>query len=103
MINLYGLEIRKLEKLMLEEGQTKYRATQLYSWLYEKGAQSFDEMTDVSLRFRDVLKEKYCFLIENLSQNGNILKGYFVMESLSFMLSFGTIIGLQLLKHLDFK
>ena len=36
MINLYGLEIKKLESLMLEEGQTKYRATQLYTWLYEK-------------------------------------------------------------------
>lgn len=77
MINLYGLEIRKLEKLMLEEGQTKYRATQLYSWLYEKGAQSFDEMTDVSLRFRDVLKEKYCFtkpsiFVQQKSKDGTI-------------------------------
>ena len=57
----------------------------------------FSHLSDI------VLKEKYCFLIANLSQNGNILKAYFVTESLSFMLSFGTIIGLQLLKHLDFK
>ena len=60
MINLYGLEISKLEKLMLDEGQKKYRATQLYIWMYEKKATSFDEMSDISLRFRDVLKEKYC-------------------------------------------
>ena len=33
MINLYGMEIRKLEALMLSEGQTKYRATQLYTWI----------------------------------------------------------------------
>lgn len=36
MINLYGMEIRKLEALMLSEGQTKYRATQLYTWIYGK-------------------------------------------------------------------
>ena len=59
MINLYGMEIRKLEALMLSEGQTKYRATQLYTWIYGKKAKTFDEMTDVSLRFREVLKEKY--------------------------------------------
>jgi 23S rRNA (adenine2503-C2)-methyltransferase len=28
--------------------------------MYEKKATSFDEMSDISLRFRDVLKEKYC-------------------------------------------
>lgn len=60
MINLYSLEIKKLEELMLAEGQKRYRATQLYIWLYEKRASTFDEMSDISLRFRDVLKEKYC-------------------------------------------
>ena len=28
--------------------------------MYEKKAQNFDEMSDISLRFREVLKEKYC-------------------------------------------
>lgn len=60
MINLYGLEIKKLEQLMLNENQKTYRATQLYKWIYEKRASSFDEMSDISLSFRNVLKEKYC-------------------------------------------
>ena len=59
MINLYGQEINKLTELMLEEGQKSYRAIQLYTWLYEKRATSFDEMTDISLSFREVLKSKY--------------------------------------------
>lgn len=59
MINLYGQEINKLTKLMLEEGQKSYRAIQLYTWLYEKSATSFDEMTDISLSFREILKAKY--------------------------------------------
>ena len=77
MINLYGQPLHKLEQLMLDEGQKKYRATQLYIWMYEKKATSFDEMTDISKAFRDVLKEKYCLSIpeidkKQVSQDGTI-------------------------------
>ena len=41
------------------EGQKKYRATQLFKWIYEKKAKAFDEMSDVSKSFREVLNEKY--------------------------------------------
>ena len=58
-INLYGLEMSKLEQLMVERGQKKFRAVQLYTWMYEKEAQSFDEMTDISLSFREVLKNDF--------------------------------------------
>lgn len=68
MINLYGMEMKKLEELMLLEGQKKYRATQLYIWLYEKKVTSFDEMTDISQSFRQVLKEKYCLDLPLISQ-----------------------------------
>ena len=60
MINLYGLEMEKLKKLMVEKGQKPFRAVQLYTWIYEKKATSFDEMSDISLKFREVLREKYC-------------------------------------------
>ncbi len=60
MTNLYGLDRNHLETLMLNEGQKRYRASQLYTWIYEKKVRSFDEMSDISLSFRNVLKEKYC-------------------------------------------
>lgn len=77
MINLYGYEIKKLEALMLSEGQTKYRATQLYNWIYGKKVTSFDEMSDVSLKFREVLKSKYCLtkptiFVRQNSQDGTV-------------------------------
>ena len=50
----------KLEQLMLERGQKKYRATQLYTWIYEKETLNFDDMSDVSLRFREELKKNFC-------------------------------------------
>ena len=53
MINLYGLEITKLEQEMLSRNQKKFRATQLYSWIYGKNAQNFDDMSDISKSFID--------------------------------------------------
>ena len=67
MINLYGLPLHKLEELMLEEGQKKFRATQLYTWIYDKKATSFDEMSDISIKFREVLKQKYCLSIPKIA------------------------------------
>lgn len=61
MNNIYGVSHEKLTLAMVAKGQKPYRATQLFSWLYEKKAASFDEMSDVSLSFREVLKSEYYF------------------------------------------
>lgn len=66
MINLYGLTHSKLAEQMVALGQKSYRATQLFTWIYEKKAESFDEMTDVSKSFRQVLKEKYYLAIPKI-------------------------------------
>ena len=60
MINLYGMEMKKLQALMVERNQKPFRAVQLYTWIYEKRATSFDEMSDISLRFREELKSDFC-------------------------------------------
>ena len=77
MINLYGLTLQKFEVLMLEEGQNKYRAKQLFTWIYEKGVTDFDEMSDVSKSFREVLKSKYCLVkpsiyVKQVASDGTI-------------------------------
>lgn len=66
MINLYSQEITKLENLMLSLDQKKYRATQLYIWLYEKRVDDFDKMSDISLKFREVLKEKFTLTLPTI-------------------------------------
>ena len=66
MINLYGQEISKLEKLLMERGQKKYRATQLFTWIYEKKAKTFDEMSDVSKVFRDELNRDFCLTLPSI-------------------------------------
>ncbi|MCD8204000.1 MAG: 23S rRNA (adenine(2503)-C(2))-methyltransferase RlmN, partial [Coprobacillus sp.] len=59
MTNLYGVELHELETLMLSEGEKKYKAIQLYHWIYDLKAETFDEMSDLSLSFRNRLKENY--------------------------------------------
>lgn len=77
MINLYGLTLPKLEDLMVLEGQKKFRAKQLFTWIYEKNATTFDEMSDVSKSFREQLKSKYCLekpkiFVEQRAKDGTI-------------------------------
>lgn len=77
MINLYGLTLPKLEDLMVLEGQKKFRAKQLFTWIYEKNATTFDEMSDVSKSFREQLKRKYCLekpkiFVEQRAKDGTI-------------------------------
>lgn len=77
MINLYGLSQKSLEELMVKEGQKPYRATQLFIWMYDKKVTSFDEMSDISIKFREVLKEKYSLELpkiykKQVSEDGTI-------------------------------
>lgn len=51
------LNLIQLEKLMGKLGEKKYRAKQVARWLFQKGASSFDEMTDLPLDLRARLKE----------------------------------------------
>lgn len=60
--NLYGLTLEQLEELMVQENQNKYRAKQLFSWIYEKNVTDFDLMSDISKKFIEILKEKYCLI-----------------------------------------
>ena len=66
MINLYGQELTKLEKLLMDRGQKKYRATQLFTWIYEKKAKTFDEMSDVSKSFREELNKDFCLSLPSI-------------------------------------
>lgn len=67
MKSIYSYSLEELTDLMLSLGQSSYRAKQIYSWLYRKNVSSFDEMTDISKDFREVLKEKFDFSLPEIS------------------------------------
>lgn len=53
---LKGLSLEELETFVHEFGEKKYRARQLFSWMYRRNATSFAEMTDISLTMRNKLE-----------------------------------------------
>src|SRR3989304_4796067 len=55
---LKGMSLEEMQEFVESLGEKKYRAAQLFSWMYAKGAQSFEEMTDISSEFRAVLSAK---------------------------------------------
>lgn len=59
-VPLTGLLPEDLTNLINPWGEKKYRAMQIFSWIQDKLATSFDEMTDLSLHVRDLLKEYTC-------------------------------------------
>lgn len=59
MENLYNYTLAGLTNKMVELGQKPFRATQLFTWLYEKKVNTFEAMTDVAVAFRQELKDKF--------------------------------------------
>ena len=56
-LNLKGLSRSELSDFILSLGEKNYRSKQIWSWIYQKGVNDFDDMTNISKSFRNVLKE----------------------------------------------
>ena len=57
MIVLSGLNLKEIEKITDEMKASKFRARQIHNWIYLKSVKSIDEMTDLSVKFREELKK----------------------------------------------
>jgi 23S rRNA (adenine2503-C2)-methyltransferase len=57
-IDLKSLNRDELSAFCEEMGLQRFRADQIFQWLYQKGASSFDEMTNLSKDLREKLSEK---------------------------------------------
>lgn len=53
------MNLAELTDLFAGMGEAKFRAKQVYQWLWEKGAHSFAEMTNLSKKLRDNLEEHF--------------------------------------------
>lgn len=58
MVNIRDLNYEELEETLVRMGEKKYRAKQIFSWLY-KGIDFFDEMTDISKELIEKLKQNF--------------------------------------------
>lgn len=64
------LGLEDLVRFFVSIGESKFRAKQVYEWLWKKSAYSFDDMSNLSKGLREKLKETFVILpiTEDLSQ-----------------------------------
>ena len=59
-VNLLDLDLEGLAGYCEELGEKRFRATQLFRWIHQKGASGFDQMTDLARSFREKLATRAC-------------------------------------------
>lgn len=59
--DIRGLSQEALIAFFEKNGEKAFRAKQVYQWLWQKSAQSFDEMTNLSKSTRALLDENFAF------------------------------------------
>ena len=55
-VNLLDFDLEGLAAFCESLGEKKFRATQLFRWVHQKGADQFDDMSDLARSLRDKLK-----------------------------------------------
>ena len=68
MQDIYGYSIQDFENYCEDNGMKKFRAKQLFTWLYKKRVDSFEEMSDLAKDFRAKLEEDFQFTSLELEQ-----------------------------------
>lgn len=58
-MNIYSLSRKDLENYFENINEKKYKALQVYDWLYKKRVKSFDEMTNIKKDLINKLKEDF--------------------------------------------
>jgi len=59
MKNIYGITMSELEEYFLEKNEGKFKATQVFEWLYKKRITSFDSMKNISKKTINDLKNDF--------------------------------------------
>jgi 23S rRNA (adenine2503-C2)-methyltransferase len=79
--NIRNFNMEELERFLLPAGKQRYRARQLFKWMYSKSENSFELMTDLPKAFRKWLDENASIIelkpIQTLLANDNTKKYLF--------------------------
>ncbi len=93
---IYNQTHEALVEFLLEKGHKKYRADQIWSWLYKQKVQSFDEMTNLPDDLVALLKEHFTIqalelVLKHISADGTVKALYGLVD--------GHLIESVLMKH----
>lgn len=65
MRSIYDISYKDLEEFFIDNGYKKFKAKQVYDWLYKKRVKSFDEMHNVSKNVIELLADN--FIIDDIT------------------------------------
>jgi 23S rRNA (adenine2503-C2)-methyltransferase len=76
-VNLLGFDLPGLAAYCEQLGEKKFRATQLFRWIHQKGASDFDQMSDLAKSLREKLSGRAVIrgldvISEHVSADGTI-------------------------------
>ena len=66
MKNIKNYDLEDLQEEIVNLGEKKYRAEQIFKWLYVEKVKDFDDMTNLSLELRNKLKENFTMCNYNI-------------------------------------
>lgn len=95
MRNIYDLTIEELEEYFLSIGEKKFKAIQLFAWLYSKKIKKFDEATDMKKNVIEKLKEDFsveCLKLVKVERDTEVNKYLFDLHD-------GSSVESVLMKH----
>ena len=78
MMNIYGIKRKDLEDYFISNGEKKFKALQVFEWLYDKRVKSFKEMSNIKKELQEKLSEDFnMFMIKiQKKQEDGLTKKY---------------------------
>ncbi len=96
-IDILSLSLSELEMCMEEIGEKRFRAKQIFQWLHVKKADSFDDMSNISLGLRTKLSDAFC--IKNLNIERKLESGIDNTVKYLYRLSDGMYVETVLMEY----
>ncbi len=97
MTDIKSLTLKELKDEIALMGEKSFKAGQIYSWFHKHGAESFDEMTNISKDLRTELQKKYD--IYNCAIEKKLVSVYDETVKYLFRLNDGELIESVVMKY----
>ena len=68
MKNIYGITREKLEQYFLENNEKKFKALQVFEWLYIHKEENIENWSNIKKEVRDKMKEDFSFAIPKIKR-----------------------------------
>lgn len=96
-IDILSLTLKELEMEIINLGEKKFRAKQIFQWLHVKQIKDFSEMSNISLELRTKISEHFC--LKSLNMVRRLESGIDNTVKYLYGLSDGTFVETVLMEY----